>query len=182
MAHEGSIIRNGYIVLDFETTGFPEEDAEVLQVSVINDKGETLISGYCRPEHTESWEQAQAVHGISPEMVKNCTTFREDYLPKLLELIESAAAVIAYNAAFERAILRCYGIEPVTAFIDPMLMFAEVYGDWSDYWQSYRWQTLQTAASYYGYDFKAHDALEDVRATRFVFEKMIEDGVSAIML
>ncbi len=99
-----------------------------------------------------------------------------------MELMEKAAAIVAYNAAFERGVLRNYGIEPVVAFIDPMLMFAEVYGEWNDYFQNYRWQKLGTAASYYGYEFKAHDALEDVRATRFVFEKMIEEGISAIML
>lgn len=174
--------RQGYIVLDFETTGLLHENPEVLQVSVINDKGETLLSGYCKPEHTTSWESAQAVHGISPEMVAHCPTFREYYLPKLLELIESAAAVVAYNAAFERDILRQYGVDPVVAFIDPMIMFSEVYGDWSDYYQNYRWQTLATAAAYYGYEFAAHDALEDVRATRFVFEKMIEACVPAIMV
>ncbi len=161
--------RSGYIVLDFETTGFHEP--EVLQVSVINDKGEILISGYCRPEHVESWEEAQTVHGISPEMVANCPTFREGYLPKLLELIESVAAVIAYNAEFERSVLRFYGAEPVVAFIDPMLMFAPVYGEWSDWFQSYKYQKLATAASYYGYDFKAHDALEDVKATLYIYEK-----------
>lgn len=174
--------RSGYIVLDFETTGLSHEEPEVLQVSVINDKGETLISGYCRPERATSWEPAQTVHGISPEMVKDCPTFREGYLPKLLELIENVAAVVAYNAAFEREVLRYYGVEPVTAFIDPMLMFAEVYGDWNDYFQDYRWQKLSTAASYYGYEFEAHDALEDVKATRFVFEKMIAAGKPAIMI
>ncbi|MDE5722195.1 MAG: 3'-5' exonuclease [Clostridia bacterium] len=174
--------RNGYIVLDFETTGLPYEDPEVLQVSVINDKGETLMSGYCRPERATSWEEAQAIHGISPEMVKDCPTFLEGYLPKLLELIESVAAVVAYNAAFEREVLRNYDAEPVTAFIDPMLMFAEVYGEWNDYFQDYRWQTLNTAASYYGYEFKAHDALEDVKATQYIYEKMIESGVPAIMI
>ncbi len=173
--------KSGYIVLDFETTGLGE-DSEVLQVSAINNKGETLISGYCRPEQVTSWGQAQAVHGISPEMVKDCQTFREAFLPKLLTFIENVAAVIAYNAAFERKVLRRYGAEPIVAFIDPMLMFAEVYGEWNDYFQDYRWQTLRTAASYYGYEFKAHDALEDVKATRFVFEKMTEAGVPAIML
>ncbi|MBD5585524.1 MAG: 3'-5' exonuclease [Clostridia bacterium] len=175
--------RNGYIVIDFETTGLCFSTLEVLQVSVINDKGETLLHGYCRPKHTDSWEDAEAIHGISPEMVAGCPTFREGYLPKLLELIEGVSAVIAYNADFERNVLRyAYGVDPVVAFIDPMLMFAPVYGEWTDYFQDYRWQKLETAASYYNYEFKAHDALEDVKATRFVFEKMIEAGVVPIMV
>ena len=149
--------RSGYIVLDFETTGFPEDGAEVLQVAVI--------------------------HGITLKMVADCPTFREGYLPKLIKLMAKPAAVIAYNAEFEKEILRLtYGEEPTVAFIDPMLMFAEVYGDWSEYHMSYRWQKLSTAARYYGYDFKAHDALEDVQATRFVFEKMLRAGVAPIML
>ena len=181
MSHEDlECKKNGYIVLDFETTGF--HNPEVLQVSVINDKDETLISEYCRPEHTEDWAEAQAVHGISPEMVANCPTFRETYLPKLLELIESVAAVIAYNAEFERSVLQSYGVDPVVAFIDPMLMFAPVYGEWNDWFQDYKYQKLATAAGYYGYDFKAHNALEDVKATRYVYEKMIADGVTPIML
>lgn len=176
------MIRAGDIVLDFETTGLLEEDTEVLQVSAIDESGNVLISGYCRPEHKTSWAHAQAVHGISPEMVANCPTFREGYLPKLIELIKQKAAVIAYNAAYERGILQMYGVELDVVFIDPMLMFARVYGDYSEYFGDYRWQKLSTAAHYYGFEYKAHDALEDVRATQYVFDKMIEAGEPAIMI
>lgn len=170
----------GYIVLDFETTGFPESGGEVLQVAVINDKGETLISELCRPENVTEWKEAQAIHGITPEMVKDKPTFKE-LLPKLKEIIDSTAAVVIYNVGFERGILRLtYGVELEVPLIDAMEMFAEVYGDWSEYWQTYRFQKLETAARYYGYEYTAHDALEDVRATRFVYEKMKESGVDDI--
>ena len=110
--------RSGDIVLDFETTGFPEDGAVVLQVAVIDDKGETLMNGYCRPEHVKQWTQAQAVHGITLEMVADCPTFREGYLPKLIKLMAKTAAVIAYNAEFEKEILRLtYGEEPTVAFL-----------------------------------------------------------------
>lgn len=33
-------------------------------------------------------------------------------------------------------------------------------------------QKLVTAANYYGYKFKAHDSLEDVKATLYVFNCM----------
>lgn len=174
--------RQGYIVLDFETTGLLEKDTEVLQVSAIDENDNVLISGYCRPEYKTSWEGAQAVHGISPEMVAGCPTFREVYLPKLKGLINQKAAVIAYNAEFERGVLQIYGVDVDVVFIDPMLMFARVYGDYNEYFGDYRWQKLSTAAYYYGYEFKAHDALEDVRATKYIFEKMIEAGEPAIMI
>lgn len=172
--------KGGYIVLDFETTGFPESGGEVLQIAVINDKDETLMSELCRPENVTEWKEAQAIHGITPEMVKDKPTFKE-LLPKLKEIIDSVAAVVIYNVGFERGILRfTYGVELEVPLIDAMEMFAEVYGDWSEYWQTYRFQKLETAARYYGYEYKAHDALEDVRATRFVYEKMKEAGVADI--
>ncbi len=72
------IEKSGYIVLDFETTGMLHEDPEVLQVSIINDKDEILMSGYCRPEHTDNWEQAQAIHGITPERLKTVQRSEKD--------------------------------------------------------------------------------------------------------
>lgn len=53
-----------------------------------------------------------------------------------------------------------------------MLEFAKEYGEWNEYFGDYKWQKLSTAASYYGYKFKAHDSLEDVRATLYVYKKL----------
>ncbi len=41
--------RSGYIVLDFETTGFPEDGAEVLQVAVRRNINERILPpGACK--------------------------------------------------------------------------------------------------------------------------------------
>ena len=53
-----------------------------------------------------------------------------------------------------------------------MLAFAEEYGEWNEYFGNYKWQKLSKAAAYYGYKFKPHDSLEDVRATLYVYNKM----------
>ena len=55
-----------------------------------------------------------------------------------------------------------------------MIDFAEVYGEWSDYKNSYKWQKLSTAAAYYNFKFSAHNSLEDVKATLFVAQKLYE--------
>lgn len=49
--------------------------------------------------------------------------------------------------------------------------FAEIYGEWSEYYCNYKWKKLTTAASYYGYNFDnvAHDSLEDIKATLVVY-------------
>jgi DNA polymerase-3 subunit epsilon len=55
-----------------------------------------------------------------------------------------------------------------------MFDFAEYYGEWNDYFQSFKWQKLSMCAYYFGYEFNAHDSLEDVKATLHCYNKINE--------
>ena len=55
-----------------------------------------------------------------------------------------------------------------------MIDFARQYGEWDSYHEDYKWQKLVTAARYYGYEFKAHDSMNDVFATLYVYQMMQE--------
>lgn len=105
--------------IDFETTGLKAGEDEVLQVSIIDENYNVLLNAYCRPNNKESWEDAQAVHGITPLMVANELPF-ERYVPTVLDILSKADKVIAYNAAFEDSYLKAYGIEvDPEKWIDP---------------------------------------------------------------
>lgn len=163
--------------IDFETTGLKAGEDEVLQVSIIDENYNVLLNAYCRPNNKDSWEDAQAVHGITPLMVANELPF-ERYVPTVLDILNKADKVIAYNAAFEDSYLKSYGIEVDTEkWIDPMIMFAEIYGEWNERKGSYKWQSLTKCATYYGYEFKAHDSLEDVKATLYAYKKMCKKEI-----
>lgn len=167
-------------VIDFETTGI--ENAEVLQAAIIDGNGQPLLNNLYCPERVTAWPDAERVHGISPADVQGRLPFRY-VIPQVTEILNAADFVLAYNAAFELRILAEYGVRHRhTSFVDPMLMFAGVYGEWNSYYGNYRWQKLTTAANYYGYDFDAHDALADVKATLYIFKRMIADGVTAIQV
>ena len=60
------------IVLNTETTGLDASKDEILQLSIIDENAEILYNQYFKPEKVHSWHEAQAVNGISPEMVKGC--------------------------------------------------------------------------------------------------------------
>lgn len=123
--------------IDFETTGLKAGEDEVLQVSIIDENYNVLLNVYCRPNNKGSWEDAQAVHGITPLMVVNELPF-ERYVPTVLDILSKADKVIAYNAAFEDSYLKAYGIEvDPEKWIDPMIMFAEIYGEWNERRGSY---------------------------------------------
>ena len=163
------------VVIDFETTGLEAGEDEVLQVSIIDEEYNVLLNTYCRPNNKDSWEEAQKINGITPLMVANKLPF-ERYTAAVSDILTKADYVIAYNYVFEDAFLRAYGIEvDREKWFDPMLAFAEIYGEWDSSYNDYKWQSLSKCAEYYGYQFKAHDSLEDVKATLYCYKKITHD-------
>ena len=161
------------ILFDTETTGTTESD-EILQLSIIDGKGKVLFNKFIKPYQKTSWPYAEKINGITPEKVSKCKTF-DKYQKKIQKIFDKAEVYIAYNFDFDSRFLRQSGIriDRRKIILDPMIDFAEIYGE--EYNGSFRWQKLVTAAKYYGYEFKAHDALEDIKATLFVARKIYEE-------
>ena len=160
------------IVFDTETTGLSAEINEIIQISIIDGSGNTLFNSLVRPYFEKEWPGAEAVNGISPDMVKNAP-YPHELIPTVKGIFDAAGTVVAYNNEFDLRFLRSWGIcVNGKKQVDVMRDFAVVYGEWNDYYCDYKWQKLTTAAHYYGYDFAAHDSLEDARATLFVYKQM----------
>ena len=164
---------SGIVVFDLETTGLNSRDNEILQISAIDGDGNVLINEYVRPELVEAWPEEEWIHGITPGMVAHCKTLRE-LTGKIKGVFASGKTWIAYNADFDLSFLYSIGIEvdPDTNVEDVMLDFAEIYGEYNKKYGNYKWQTLETAAEYYGYEYQAHNSLEDVRATWYIRNKI----------
>ena len=167
-----------YAVLDFETTGldynFQKADHdEIISVAIIDQDENVVLNTYCNTIKKQSWDEAERIHGISPSDVKDYPTFVE-ILPKVIETLLSYDYVIAYNAKFERVFLFNYAMHYANGDQsalkihwgnDPMEMFKE-------YMNSSKYLKLVNAANHFGYKYKAHDALEDVKATLYVYNAM----------
>lgn len=153
--------------LDTETTGL--FNAELVELALLDGRGRPLINTLLRPVRATSWPEAEAIHGISPEMVKDAPTL-EDIVPELVRHLTGNHLVV-YNLGFDFAFLP----EPVRRApvkrSCAMEAFAEHYGDWNDYHQSYRWQKLGVAARYveHAWTGKAHRAFADAHACRSVW-------------
>lgn len=163
------------IVIDTETTGIKFWD-DILQVSIIDFEGNVLFNRYMKPVKVTEWPQAEAIHGISPEMVKDCENILY-YKEEIQSIIDAADLIIGYNLPFDLNILEDKGIiSRDKEFYDVMQYFAEIYGEWNEYHQNYRWQKLTKCADYYGYEWEedAHNALGDVKATLYCYKKILE--------
>lgn len=165
-----------YFVLDSETTGLGT-DAEICQIAIIDSSGKVLLDTLVKPVRPIP-PDATRIHGITNEMVKDAKPFDHHIVWDLLVHHN----VIIYNANYDTDLL--YQSENALKqenfqwmrginFYCAMEAFAEIYGDWNDYRQSYRWQKLETACRYYKVKATdAHSALGDCLATLEVCKAM----------
>ena len=168
------------LCFDVETTGLSREEDEILQLSIVDGTGKTVFNEYIKPTRHESWDGAEAIHGISPSDVADKPTI-EEYRDTLNDIFKDVQLLVGYNNIYvDNAFLKEAGIQiPEDAkMYDVMLKFAPIYGEWNEMRQDYKWQKLAKCAEYYGFhgDGQFHDSLEDVRATLHCFNSMISEG------
>lgn len=157
-----------FVVLDFETTGFDGEEDDILQVAIIDDKGEVLMNQLCKPVQVKAWPEAAEINNIYPKDVVFCPTF-EQIAPYVQDVLSRAAKIVAYNVSFEKKFLEGHGIDPKQFkwARDPMKMAAQYYNVQRG---TNRYSVkLSVIAKMVGFKYKAHNALEDVKATRHIY-------------
>ena len=165
------------IVIDTETTGLDASWDEILQLSIIDaDTGDKLFDEYFKPFFAKEWPDAQAVNNITPEMVEDKPYFAEKIV-EIQQIIDTAHTVIGYNVVFDRDFLEAKGIslKSVKQYIDVMLDYAVVCGDYSEYYGDFKWKSLTSCAADLGYDWgegAAHNSLNDCYATLFCYHKL----------
>lgn len=163
------------IVLDTETTGLHPDTDELLQLSIIDATGKVLYDSYFKPVDTESWDEAEAVNHISPEMVADAPPI-ETQIETINRILHDADMIIGYNVGFDLTFLSYAAITvPDTRIVDVMRIFAPIYGEEDEKHGGFKWKSLVVAAEYYNFDwskYPAHNSLGDCFATLHVFDRL----------
>lgn len=158
-----------WCILDTETTGL-DQDAEVIQIGLIDGAGETLIdNALCKPSVLIP-SDATIIHHITNMMVMNSPSFFEVY--RELACLTEGRVVVIYNKAYDLRLIR----QSLMRFSAPlpfapsrvecaMLQYADYVGDWNEYHQNFKWPKLE------GGD---HSAVGDCLATLEVIRKMAQ--------
>ena len=177
------LIEEKSLFLDTETTGLGLTD-EITEIAVINNTGDTLLDTLIKPTIPIPTE-ATIIHGISNKDVVNAPSFA-DVLPTLQSVLNNQIIII-YNASYDVRMLeqsaRTYNLDiDLSSNIHcAMEMFAEFYGDWDDYHQSYRWYKLEYAAKECGISMpkNLHRARTDAELARQIITFIANSKSSA---
>lgn len=169
--------RDNFVILDTETTGL--HDGEICQIAIIDHKWTTLLDQLVKPTRPIP-PDAQRIHGISNDQVNDAPGWA-DVAPRVKDIL-TGKDVIVYNAVYDRKMMHksadYAGMEKIdwkalSPWYCAMEAYAEFYGDWNAYHQSYRWQRLSFAAQQCGVEVKnAHNALGDCLMTLGVVRHM----------
>lgn len=164
------------VYLDTESTGLSPADDALLEIAITDDSGTPLLNTLiCPPATFTAWPAAQAVHGITPAMVRGAPT-----LAALAPAIRDAVAdrdVIIYNADFDTGFLGelLAGARSVQCC---MRAWARHAGEWSDWHGDWRLHRLDQAAAAvcFAWPGEKHRALADALACRAVWQYLNDDG------
>ncbi len=140
------------IFLSIETTG-TGKDAEIVEIAILDNHQNMLYTSLVKPTKPIT-SIATAKHGINNYMVAHAPTFAEIW--KDLQNTIGISVIVMYNADFvSRAILQSCAksfdhpeiqnfraLFPRTTRFCLMKYYAKDYGQWSDYHQCHKWQTL----------------------------------------
>jgi DNA polymerase-3 subunit epsilon len=96
------LMRDGCVIIDLETTGFVEPSVAIVEVAVIDQRGDVLLNTLVKPDKRIP-SGASAVHGIFDHDVADAQPFDTLY-PQLAEIM-GGRCVVSYNYTFEKGIL-----------------------------------------------------------------------------
>ena len=181
------ILECDFVVLDTETTGLGYDD-EAVSIGLVSKAGEVLLDTLlCHEKPCDP--KALATHGVSWEQTREAPKFRE--IAERFYKLVSGRDIVAYNVMYDMRIisqmLERYKIDslppdyvPPPTVHDVMGAFAEFYGHWNDYHESYTWKKLTYAAAYFnvGGTSGAHGAAADCLMTLRVLEAMARERLS----
>jgi DNA polymerase-3 subunit epsilon len=178
-AFETIIRRGNFVVLDTETTGL-SKPAEIVSIAILNGDGEIQLDTLVKPALPIP-PDATRIHGITNEDVANAPSWT--VVQPLVAHLITGKSVIVYNAMYDRSMMHLSDEAAGLPRTDYRLLadwacamewYAEIYGSWNDYHNSYRWQSLSNAMRQQGLPvIDAHRALGDVQMTLSLIRKLI---------
>lgn len=149
------------IAIDTETTGLYPKGDEILQLSIVDERGNKLFDRYFKPETVTSWPEAARINHITKKMVKDKQPISQS-LQEIQEIFDSAQQVCGWHVAFDLAFLAEAGLQlDMSKVVDTMSRYGRKY-------HARNFYKLSKAAREQHYNFSQHNSLNDAKATIYL--------------
>lgn len=159
-----------YIYVDLETTGLNVISDRICQIGAVLPDGQEM--NYLINPGIPIAASATEIHGITNEMLVSAPKF-EDIAAELITALENSKIFVAYNFVFDFQVLQSELLRTVKyelkeekfCFIDPYKIFRKMFP-----------HNLSNAYLFYtGHEMtNAHNAIDDIRATKEILDKQKE--------
>lgn len=171
-----NLFRDGFVVLDCETTGKDTHQfTQICEITIQDTDGVVLLNSLVNPGFHMPVE-AKLIHGITDEMLIDAPTFAQ-IGPEIARIVNSQVVVI-YNAGYDAWLLDRLFIENSIDMPDfqpwcLMLAYADHFKAPGQY-GNYAWQSLNVACEQQGVepDGEAHRSLADTTSTWRLLQKL----------
>tara|TARA_R110001599_G_scaffold100770_9_gene258129 strand:+ start:1581 stop:2228 length:648 start_codon:yes stop_codon:yes gene_type:complete len=169
--HNFKNLKSNTVIIDTETTGL-DYDAEIVEISIIDTKGNVLFDSLINPMRTIP-DEAIAIHGITNMEASLAPSFAE-VLTQIRQICHQKN-VVFYNKKYDKRLIdqtcRLHGYQTTDVWHCEFLCAMESYADFkktpNPKGQGYRWHSLSNAAKQLGIDVpdNLHRALPDALLT-----------------
>lgn len=181
--------KSDYLIIDTETTGLRDDD-EIIEISIINMRGETLLDTLIKPTRLIPAE-ATAINHITDEMVAVAPSWPEVY-PQVMQIIDGRRW-LAWNSRFDARLMTQTSLltgvyadyrsaQVIEAYravhdsqIDAKQIYSQWYGDFDDDRSNFVRQSLSAAVGQQNVQISgvAHRALADCLMVLGVLESVM---------
>ena len=162
------LFHNGFVAIDFETTGLDEEINDITKaaaVRFVDGKEVDYFVSYAKP-YVQIPKDITKLTGISNDDVKDAPP-PEEVIRNMVIFINDTP-VVAHNAKFDLKFLHKYAPNYMPDTFDTLLLSREKN-------KQLKHHDLQSLGEHYGLSGKAHDPLDDCRSTGQIFMKLLDD-------
>lgn len=155
----------GTVYIGIEATSYDWQYVarnEILQIAIVDDAENILISQFCKPVKKKSWARASSLNSIYPFTVEDCPSF-EDIKPYVQDIFNRSKKIVGFDYYLVRDFLEKYKFDKVPPLVSPVASlrsYNSAVGITNP-----KWTTLEDAACEAGVVCGDYDAVEDAKAT-----------------
>lgn len=158
-----------FVVINLETTGLDGNEDDILQVSIVDNEGNTLIDQRCKPGKVKKWEDAAEVNEIYFADVAYCPTF-EQIAEYVQDILSRSAKIMAYQRQYKQWFLDTHGVDHKKfKWSKDIARSALHYYNVQKGRNRQKWLSLDDVAEMTGFTGETDTCLERAEAARYIY-------------